>query len=73
MGEEDDDEREGLGGIAAVDEDKQIIHSVINETDWKLECERVAGKLKVQSKPDNKEWRAHIDSTKNCTGMIKKR
>ena len=37
MGEEEDfDEREGMGGIATVDEDKQIIHSVINENDWKL-------------------------------------
>lgn len=70
--EEDFDERQHVG-MAAQDEDKQIIHSAVNENDWKLECERVANKLKIQSKPDNKEWRAHIDSTKNCIDSVKKK
>lgn len=73
MADEDDfDDRENIG-VAALDEDKQIIHSAVNENDWKLECERVANKLKVQSKPDTKEWRAHIDSTKNCIDSVKKK
>lgn len=73
MAEEDDfDDKEHIG-VAAMDEDKQIIHSAVNENDWKLECERVANKLKVQSKQDTKEWRAHIDSTKHCIDSIKKR
>lgn len=25
-------------GAAIIDEDKQIIHSAVNENDWKLEC-----------------------------------
>jgi hypothetical protein len=73
MADEDDlDDKENIG-VAAVDEEKQIIHSAVNENDWKLECERVANKLKIQSKPDAKEWRSHIDSTKNCTELIKKK
>ena len=36
MAEEDDfDERENIG-VAAADEEKQIIHSAVNENDWKL-------------------------------------
>lgn len=54
MIEEDEmDDREQIGA-AALDEEKQIIHSNINENDWKIECERVANKLKIQSKADNK-------------------
>jgi uncharacterized protein YlxP (DUF503 family) len=38
MAEEDDfDDREHIG-VAAIDEDKQIIVSAVNENDWKLEC-----------------------------------
>ncbi len=35
--EEDIDDKENVG-VAAVDEDKQIIHWAVNENDWKLEC-----------------------------------
>ena len=70
--EEDFDDKQNLG-VAALDEDKQIIHSAVNENDWKLECERVANKLKIQSKPDTKEWRSHIDSTKTCIDSVKKK
>ena len=41
-------------GAATIDEDKQIIHATVSENDWKLECERVANKLKIQTKGDNK-------------------
>lgn len=71
--EEDDmDDKEQIGA-AVIDEDKQIIHATVSENDWKLECERVANKLKIQGKSDNKEWRAHIDSTRTCTDNIKKK
>lgn len=73
MADEDDIDDKDHIGVAAVDEDKQIIVSAVNENDWKLECERVANKLKVQSKNDNKEWRSHIDSTKGCIDLIKKK
>ena len=73
MGSEEEMEEREQVGVAVMDEDKQIIHSAVNENDWKLECERVANKLKVQSKGDNKEWRAHIDSTKHCTELVRKK
>ena len=67
------DDKEQIGA-AIVDEDKQIIHSAVNENDWKLECERVANKLKVQNKQqDNKEWRTHVESTRTCGEHIKKK
>ncbi len=60
VAEDDDlDDKEQVGA-AVLDEEKQIIHSNVSENDWKLECERVANKLKIQSKADNKEWRARI-------------
>lgn len=64
MVEEDEMEEKEQIGAAIVDEDKQIIHSAVSENDWKLECERVANKLKIQTKSDTKEWRAHVESTK---------
>jgi len=56
-----------------VDEEKQIIVSVVSENDWKLECERVANKLKSQTKQDTKEWRSHIDNLKSSSSLIKKK
>ena len=73
MIEEDEFEEKEQIGAAIIDEEKQIIHSAVSENDWKLECERVANKLKVQTKADTKEWRAHVESTKNCGEHIKKK
>lgn len=74
MGEEEEmDDREQHGANAAIDEDKQIIVSAVSENDWKLECERVANKLKVQTKSDTKEWRSHMDTLKNSSDFIKKK
>lgn len=37
MGEEEEmDDRENMGGNAAIDQDKQIIISAVSENDWKL-------------------------------------
>ena len=49
-----------------INEDKQVIVSNVPEKDWLLECERVANKLKVTAKPDAKEWRSHVESTRTC-------
>ena len=73
MGEEEEMDDRDQQGANAIDEDKQIIVSVVSENDWKLECERVANKLKVQSKNDIKEWRSHIDTLKNSSDFIKKK
>lgn len=67
------DDREGNAANVLMDEDKQIIVSAVSENDWKLECERVANKLKIQSKQDTKEWRSHMDTLKNSSDFIKKK
>lgn len=61
--EEDIDEGEHR---VEINEDKQVIVSNVPEKDWLLECERVANKLKVGNKPDAKEWRSHVESTRTC-------
>lgn len=73
MIEEDDMEEKEQIGAAVIDEEKQIIHSAVNENDWKLECERVANKLKIPTKTENKDWRAHVESTRSCGDHIKKK
>ncbi|EGR30951.1 intraflagellar transport protein, putative [Ichthyophthirius multifiliis] len=55
-----------------IDEDKQVIQSKINEKDWILEVERVTAKLRYQIKNDAKEWRSHIEQTKEFSSSIKK-
>jgi hypothetical protein len=74
MFSDDEMEEKEQVGAAILDEEKQIIHSAVNENDWKLECERVANKLKIPTnKTDTKEWRAHVESTKSCNENIKKK
>lgn len=48
-----------------------MITANVNEKDWELECKRVAAKLKLPAKADAKEWRTHVDSTKNSAEAIK--
>ncbi|EAR82129.3 intraflagellar transporter-like protein (macronuclear) [Tetrahymena thermophila SB210] len=55
-----------------VDEDKEIIQSKINEKDWIIEVERVTPKLKIQVKNEAKEWRSHIEQTKEYNSNVKK-
>ena len=52
--DDDDMDDKEQAGAAILNEDKQIIHATVSENDWKLECERVANKLKIQSKADTK-------------------
>lgn len=49
-----------------------MIQSKINEKDWIIEVERVAPKLRVQVKNEAKEWRAHIEQTKEYNNSIRK-
>lgn len=49
------------------DEANTIIWSGIDPEEWKLECERVSGKLKLPADAvgsDAREWRAHLEQTK---------
>ena len=58
--------------LSSVDEDKQVIQSKINEKDWIIEVERVAPKLRLQVKNEAKEWRSHIEQTKEYNNNIRK-
>lgn len=55
-----------------MDEDKQVIQSKTSEKDWIIEVERVAPKLRVQVKNEAKEWRAHVEQTKEYNNNIRK-
>jgi len=57
---------------SSLDEDKQVIQSKINEKDWIIEVERVAPKLRLQVKNEAKEWRSHIEQTKEYNSNIRK-
>lgn len=51
---------------------QQILHSQISSDEWMLEVERVTGRLKVgKVAGDGKEWRAHMDQTKNLHEQMK--
>lgn len=71
-----DGEFEEMGGPSKkdnnLDEDKQVIQSKINEKDWIIEVERVAPKLRLQVKNEGKEWRSHIEQTKEYNSNIRK-
>jgi len=59
------------------DEDKfarEIMYTVIEEKDWKIECERALIVLKqnIKNKRGGKEWRNHIERTKHYLKDIKK-
>lgn len=59
--EEDDDfDQNDQASKTELNPEREVIQSNIPEKDWLIECERVANKLKVTAKPDNKEWRAHV-------------
>lgn len=45
--------------------ERQIIESNIDHKEWMLEVERVAPKLKIPAPNDAKEWRNHIELTRN--------
>ena len=65
----------GGGGQAKNEEDmlqQQIIHSQISREEWMLEVERVTARLKLgKNNNDGKEWRSHMDQTKNLHEQVK--
>ena len=49
-----------------------MIESAIDSTEWILECERVASKLKISAQNEPKEWRNHIEVSRQYNEQIKK-
>ena len=71
--EEEDDE--DYASEVKKDEGKEtkIIESTIDPNAWKVEVEEVAPVLKMRLDQDNKEWRVHLDHTKELQESIDKK
>jgi hypothetical protein len=49
----------------------QIAHtSVVNINEWKLECERVAPKLRSSQRRINSEWRQRVDQASDSASKV---
>lgn len=57
----------GAGKEAA---DNKIMESKTDPTAWMVEVENVAPLLKMRVEADNKEWRTHLETTKDLQGNI---
>eukprot|EP00290_Baffinella_frigidus_P005527 CAMPEP_0180135502 /NCGR_PEP_ID=MMETSP0986-20121125/10886_1 /TAXON_ID=697907 /ORGANISM="non described non described, Strain CCMP2293" /LENGTH=193 /DNA_ID=CAMNT_0022076247 /DNA_START=124 /DNA_END=705 /DNA_ORIENTATION=+ len=47
-----------------------MIESNVDPNAWKVEVENVASMLKIRAESDNKEWRTHLELTKELQGNI---
>jgi len=54
------------------DEERCVLISEIDVDEWKLECERVAPSLKYSVKEHQREWRSHLEQSKEYQSKIKK-
>jgi len=48
------------------------MYTRIEEKEWKIECKRALAHLKIKVRHGGKEWRSHIEKTKNYLEDIKK-
>jgi len=69
--EEDDDYQLSRKEVKKEEsKDTKIIESTIDPNAWKVEVEKVAPLLKMRMDSDNKEWRTHLEHTKELQGNI---
>lgn len=47
------------------DDERGVLISEIDVDEWKLECERVAPLLKYSVKEHQREWRSHLEQSKD--------
>uniref|UniRef100_A0A667ZJY1 Intraflagellar transport protein 57 homolog n=1 Tax=Myripristis murdjan TaxID=586833 RepID=A0A667ZJY1_9TELE len=81
--EEPDDEEEHLVDLEALksrtthneaepsSRPEEILESSVDAAEWNLEVERVLPQLKVTIRPDNKDWRVHVDEMHQHRDRIK--
>eukprot|EP00913_Durusdinium_trenchii_P033946 g31776.t1 len=50
--------------------DHQVLQANVDPKEWLLEVERVSSRLKVQMPNDSKEWRTHLQQTKQYKQVI---
>lgn len=53
-----------LAQAAVEQQNNKILESTIDPNAWKVEVENVAPMLKMRIESDNKEWRTHLETTK---------
>ena len=70
--DEEDDDYQHSRAEAKKEETKatKIIESTIDPNAWKVEVEKVAPLLKMRTELDNKEWRTHLEHTKELQDNI---
>lgn len=51
-------------------DNKKVIESKANDKEWKLECEKVKRHLESISNIDQKEWRHHIERSKDLSEKL---
>ncbi|GBG73951.1 hypothetical protein CBR_g17666 [Chara braunii] len=65
-------ERENDFGISGDAEATAVLESKVDPHEWKLELERVGPQLRVTAVADVKDWRTHLDQTKQMHEQITK-
>ena len=66
----EDDEGDEIGIAGDNGDNKKVIESKANDKEWKLECERVKRHLESISTIDQKEWRHHIERSKDLSEKL---
>lgn len=77
-GENDDEDEMYVGNKAAKGDkaakdsvtENRIMESTTDPKQWMVEVENVAPMLKMRIEPDNKEWRTHLETTKELQDNI---
>jgi len=52
------------------DDEKQVLEATVDPKEWLLEVERVTPNLKIQMPNDSKEWRSHLQQSKEKQQVI---
>uniref|UniRef100_A0A6U5VW81 Intraflagellar transport protein 57 homolog n=1 Tax=Guillardia theta TaxID=55529 RepID=A0A6U5VW81_GUITH len=72
--EEDETYSGAIGSVESkreeVSRENKILESATDPNAWKIEVENVAPLLKMRVEIDNKEWRTHLEQTKELQGNI---
>jgi estrogen-related receptor beta like 1 len=67
----EDDDGDEIAIVGDMNSDnKKVIESKANEKEWKMECEQVKRKLESVTGSDSKEWRQHIERSKELSELI---
>mmetsp|Transcript_27077 Transcript_27077/g.62617 ORF Transcript_27077/g.62617 Transcript_27077/m.62617 type:complete len:402 (+) Transcript_27077:57-1262(+) len=71
--QEEDDlmyQEDEIKKAADSDDEKQVLEATVDPKEWLLEVERVTPNLKIQMPNDSKEWRTHLQQSKEKKQVI---